>query len=273
MRIVDIKGGFGNQLFQYAFALNLQRQGHRVYAYFSKGYKNNEKTNSYSEKREIIIKSKDFGIKKMNITFYYLLELFKKIPLINNKFYEIIFEEEYNVNYKFKAVTSLNGFWQDLTIVENILDELKQVFLTKKILSKDKKNRTLVQVRRGDFLLMNKDLKISFYKESLLIIDSDISKIDFDVVTDDVEWVKSQKLFSYAKNIYPPSDNKKDVLELFKHMLKYKNYIVGNSTFCLWAALISSSTDSKVIIEKKFSEDIRLNETVNFSKWLVIKNS
>ena len=148
MRIVDIKGGFGNQLFQYAFALNLQRQGHRVYAYFSKGYKDNEKTNSYSEKREIIIKSKDFGIKKLNKTFYYLLELFKKIPLINNKFYEIIFEEEYNVNYKFKAVTSLNGFWQDLTIVENILDELKQVFLTKKILSKDKKNRTLVQVRR-----------------------------------------------------------------------------------------------------------------------------
>ena len=38
IRIVDIQGGFGNQLFQYAFALNLMKKGFKVFTYFGKEY-------------------------------------------------------------------------------------------------------------------------------------------------------------------------------------------------------------------------------------------
>ena len=66
IRIIDIQGGFGNQLFEYAFAMNLKKKGFKVYTYFGKDYENNKKNESYSEKRQIIIDSKEFGIKKLN---------------------------------------------------------------------------------------------------------------------------------------------------------------------------------------------------------------
>ena len=36
IRIVDIQGGFGNQLFQYAFALNLMKKGFKVFTYLKR---------------------------------------------------------------------------------------------------------------------------------------------------------------------------------------------------------------------------------------------
>ena len=48
-------------------------------------------------------------------------------------------------------------------------------------------------------------------------------------------------------------------LNLFKRMLTYKNFIVGNSTFTLWAALLSDK-NSKVIIDEKFSYQLNMND-------------
>tara|TARA_B100001057_G_scaffold498998_1_gene607953 strand:+ start:1603 stop:2427 length:825 start_codon:yes stop_codon:yes gene_type:complete len=273
IRIVDIQGGFGNQLFQYAFALNLMKKGFKVFTYFGKEYQKGKKNKSYSEERQIIIDSKEFGIKKLNTITYFFLEFFKRIPYFNNRYYKIIFEKDFDNQKKYNYITSFNGFWQDIVTVENSLDEIKKVFLNKKYLSKAEKSRTLVQVRRGDFVSFNNDLKIEFYESALLKINKIIEEIDFDVVTDDVEWVKNNSIFSNAKNIFPPSDDRNEVLNLFKRMLTYKNFIVGNSTFTLWAALISSDKNSKVIIDEKFSYQLNMNESKLFSDWIIVKNS
>lgn len=273
IRIVDIQGGFGNQLFQYAFALNLKKKGFRVFTYFGRDYQNIKKNKSYSEKRQIIIDSKEFGIKKLNKINYFLLELLKKIPYLNNKYYEIVFEKDFNDQRNYNFVTSFNGFWQDIKTVENSLHEIKKVFLINKYLSEVEKSRTLIQVRRGDFVSINKDLKVEFYETALSKISKVADEIDFDVVTDDVQWVRENNLFSNAKNIFPPSDDRNEVLKLFKQMLTYKNFIVGNSTFTLWAALISSDKNSKVILEEKFFHRLNMNESELFSNWITVKNS
>jgi len=270
IKIVDMQGGFGNQLFQYAFIYDLMKKGNNVFVFIGKGYNTKNNEDAYTEKREIIIRSNDFRISRLNKFLYYLLEIFKKIPILNKSYYEIVFEKEYNPDKKYKFITSLNGFWQDLTLVDNVIYDIRKVFYEKKILSNEEKKRTLVQVRRGDFKSVNNDLKITFYKEALLKINKNISKVDFDVVTDDVEWVKSNELFSKAKNIYPPTDNRESVLELFTKMLTYQNYIVGNSTFTLWAAIIAADVNSKVIIDKKFGEKIKTNESKNFLNWISI---
>tara|TARA_A100001011_G_C14313667_1_gene846871 strand:- start:2612 stop:3436 length:825 start_codon:yes stop_codon:yes gene_type:complete len=272
IRIVDIQGGFGNQLFQYAFALNLMKKGFKVFTYFGKGYQKGKKNTSYSEERQIIIESKEFGIKKLNTITYFFLELFKRIPYLNNRYYQIVFEKDFNNQKNNNYITSFNGFWQDIKIVENSLDEIKKVFLNKKYLSEVEKSRTLVQVRRGDFVSFNNDLKIEFYESALSKINNIIDEIDFDVVTDDVEWVKNNSIFSSAKNIFPPSDDRNEVLHLFKRMLTYKNFVVGNSTFTLWAALISSDDNSKVFIDEKFSHQLNMSESKLFSDWIIVKS-
>ena len=273
IRIIDIQGGFGNQLFEYAFAMNLKKKGFKVYTYFGKDYENNKKNESYSEKRQIIIDSKEFGIKKLNPITNFFLEFLKTVPYLNDKYYQIVFEKDFDNLKKYNFVTSFNGFWQDIKTVENSLDDIKKVFLNQNYLSNVAKSRTLIQVRRGDFISTNNDLKIEFYERAMLKLNKVVDEIDFDVVTDDVQWVKDNNLFSNAKNIFPPSDDRNEVLNLFKKMLTYKNFIVGNSTFTLWAALISSDKNSKVILEEKFFHKLNINESKLFSKWITVKNS
>ena len=113
-------------------------------------------------------------------------------------------------------------------------------------------------------------MKITFYKEALLKINKNISKVDFDVVTDDVEWVKNQKIFNKSDNIFPPSDEKDKVIELFSKMLDYKNFIIGNSTFSFWGALVGSNVDSKVVISKKFAQMLNLDLGKQFSNLIEI---
>ena len=79
--------------------------------------------------------------------------------------------------------------------------------------------------------------------------------------------------FPVQKIYFHQDDDRNEVLNLFKRMLTYKNFIVGNSTFTLWAALISSDKNSKVIIDEKFSYQLNMNESKLFSDWIIVKSS
>ena len=64
--LVEIKGGFGNQIFQFVFANQLKDEGYNVFInteYF-KFNKEETKDNTY---RKLIIKENIFGLKKINV--------------------------------------------------------------------------------------------------------------------------------------------------------------------------------------------------------------
>ena len=63
---------------------------------------------------------------------------------------------------------------------------------------------------------------------------------------------------------------KDKVIELFSSMLTYKNFIVGNSTFSFWGALVGSNTDSKIVISKKFAQMLNLDSSYQFSNLIEI---
>ena len=57
----------------------------------------------------------------------------------------------------------------------------------------------MVHVRRKDYLEMKEELSINYYKNAINIANKKIMNCQFDVFTDDFEWVKKQKLFNNAK--------------------------------------------------------------------------
>ena len=75
--IVDIFGGFGNQLFQISFALHLKQKGIKTYTYISDSLLNNE-NKEYQENRNLIISSSDFGITMLSKKHLYILDKYKK---------------------------------------------------------------------------------------------------------------------------------------------------------------------------------------------------
>ena len=74
--IVDIFGGFGNQLFQISFALHLKQKGIKTYTYISDSLLNNE-NKEYQENRNLIISSSDFGITMLSKKHLYILDKYK----------------------------------------------------------------------------------------------------------------------------------------------------------------------------------------------------
>ena len=141
--IVDIFGGFGNQLFQISFALHLKQKGIKTYTYISDSLLNNE-NKEYQENRNLIISSSDFGITMLSKKHLYILDKYKKNKILKNS-YQILTENDFIDYENLKYINSFNGFWQKIKYVEDNIDDLTRALsVNQKIkmgLSENKKKK------------------------------------------------------------------------------------------------------------------------------------
>ena len=267
--IVDIFGGFGNQLFQISFALHLKQKGIKTYTYISDSLLNNE-NKEYQENRNLIISSSDFGITMLSKKHLYILDKYKKNKILKNS-YQILTENDFIDYENLKYINSFNGFWQKIKYVEDNIDDLTRALsVNQKIkmgLSENKKKNTMLLVRRGDYEKSGLALDLNFYEKAMEKLDLTLG---YDIFTDDPSWVENQKIFENVSYIYPPSDQRDEVIDLFSEMLSYKNFVVGNSTFSFWGALLGSNEKSTVIISKDFYSKIELETNNKFNNWIKI---
>ena len=253
--IVDIMGGFGNQLFAICFGLQLQTNGFKVYYYFSDKKIAKDKEYNPSD-RQLVINPKNFGIKKLQKFHIYLLKFFKKN-------YRIIFESEINTSLEkifpdeYTFITSFNGQFQDCLLYENNKESIDNIILNDKVFKTTNslvdKSNTMLSVRRE---FGPSSLDLSFYEKALLLCNiKDNTKLK--IFSDDKLWVTKNKIFDECGYISSPSNKPEIVLKDFKMMINSKNFIVGNSTFSLFASLIGHDKDSIIVIEKNFYENIK----------------
>ena len=76
--------------------------------------------------------------------------------------------------------------------------------------------------------------------------ETQISKFNFDIFTDDIDWVNSHKIFKEANNIFYSSNSVEDTIETFSKMLVFENFIISNSTYSLIAALLGEKSNSNI---------------------------
>jgi hypothetical protein len=283
--VVNIKGGFGNQLFQYNFAKHLRDHGFKVKidnSFFISTVNKPEVTN-----RKEILNCDLFGFEKINKYENYLI---KKLILIGEKkrfkFFSTFYkkrifntfkEKNFNILSKFPRIVYCDGYWQDLDFMNDdanfIKSNLIKIPTIKEALTKSVlENSFMLIVRRGDYIKMEQDLKLDYYKQCIEIANNLANKPIINVFTDDVHWVKEQKIFNDVNSITGPEEDADNVTDLFSKMIQNKNYFVGNSTFSFFAALVGKSGDSKVYVAEPW---FRNRETKNLlhPEWLRIKNN
>ncbi len=280
--IVEIKGGFGNQIFQFAFAQHLRRLGYKV-----KVSLNHLNTNTHGiVKREIVISPQIYGFKEANINWVKLCKLLhkmsesRKASVIYKNFINPLFSKFSKLSNfeksKPKRLSYFDGYWQDVEILAKekkfIIESIEKVPLLEKCFEKKiKDGSTLVLVRRTDYLSMQEDLSVSFYENALHFCRNNVNNFNYEIFTDDIEWVNKQDCFSDALKIHPPSNEPSEILEIFNAMINFENYIVGNSTFSLVAAVLSETNNSRVIVSDPWFRNS--NKYMNYKKnWIKIKN-
>ncbi|MDA9017675.1 alpha-1,2-fucosyltransferase [Acidimicrobiia bacterium] len=261
--VVDIKGGFGNQVFQVAFSFFLESNGYKVFLNYEYFDLNNS--------RSLILRGDDFRLQKVDkikissFKLFNRLSLSNKVPklikeLLSRFFLKIKSTEEFKHINQLPNFLFCKGYFQDLSYLDSFRTEFEQYLQKKFKIMKVSKNfitssNTLLHIRRTDYVDMGEELNLDFYTKAISYCSEKVPNFEFDIFTDDLNWVKDNDVFKNAANIFEKkedhyTDEATETLNTFLAMLNYDNYIIGNSTYSLMAYEFSHSSNKKVIVAK-----------------------
>lgn len=215
---VKVKGGLGNQLFQYSFAIFL---------------KENLKIN-------INLDLSWFGeqnLRKFQLNDFLkepLLEIIKERPSICNRILSYRSEELFSFLLKKKIYTPINyydGYWQDIYYAKYLIFE--KFFKKEMFLKKNNEDYYVIHLRRGDFLNSGPHHVLSdeYYLKYINIFRDKITYILSSNKEDALNFLK--KIDLNAKFI-----DCNDV-EAFNIIYNASGGMASNSTFCWWAIFLS----------------------------------
>jgi hypothetical protein len=267
--IVNVIGGLGNQLFQYAVGRTLAERTGGVLKLDITEFKNYE-FHSYSLQH--------FNIKKEYPTKEELREFVRYRPrggrlgrLLNPLFADptlYIQEPSYTFNasiLELKPPCYLHGYWQSEKYFTSIEHIIRSEFTLATPLSDyakgvaeridASKEPVCLHVRRGDFAkhttvsAFHGTCSLEYYEEAINIIKKTISTPTFFVFSDDIDWAREHIKTGFPTEfVGQGAERNYEDLELMKHC---KHHILSNSTFGWWGAWLSKPQESKITIAPK----------------------
>ena len=289
--IVLMKGGLGNQLFQYAFARNIQlKYGYnniildvseldgikdREYELDKfvlpdecvKVYKGNEYA-AYSRRRNLLLK---FGMRFLPKSVYNLEAKGNKFIWDNSEYVNV--DDKINKS----ADVVINGYWQSekyfIDNVDTIFNDLK-IEDTGRFEKSDiykaisGTNSTCIHVRLTDYLNISEynTFGIEYYKQGIEYV-KERTDSTFFVFSDDVE--AAQKMLSpLAEKMQFVKYKGQDTLSDFFLMSQCNNFIMANSSYSWWAQYLGKKKDI-VVAPKKWNKSNEC-EDIYMDEWILI---
>ncbi len=254
--VVKIRGGLGNQLFQYAFYRSLSEKFDNVFidnSFFLKQFKRNFQLNKfpYIKYKVNNKKNRDAIICRDNPDFTYT-----PIPEIIDT--SLIFD----------------GYWQSEKYFQDYASLIKSELKPNTLIS-EKLNRIVqsgminvsIHIRRTDYVSQPDKhplQPIEYYADAI----SSLGKYDkLFVFSDDINWCK--KNLSFAKMHFV--DSLSDI-ESFWLMSMCTHNIIANSSFSWWAAWLNDNDNKTIIAPKNWFGKAMPNKTNDLipETWLQI---
>tara|TARA_Y100000389_G_C17439952_1_gene507940 strand:- start:208 stop:1047 length:840 start_codon:yes stop_codon:yes gene_type:complete len=273
--IVEIKGGLGNQIFQYSFSNYLKKMGFSI-KYNLDFYQTDDTNNT---QREFLLDTLNVELEPANLFYIKFINFLnflvnsrkinKILPFLKKHIFKYFKEKDFKSDDLFDHYPVFNyfdGYWQNN---ENLIIIQKNELFSKFRLSKTsfQNKKTMIHVRRSDYLQLGIELPLEYYVEAFKLLENKIGKFNFDIYTDDYGWVMKQEIFSSCQNIYTEKD---DTVTTFKNMIGYQHYIIANSTYSYLAALFGEEKLSQIMMPYKWSK----NKDENFlteNNWTKVK--
>jgi hypothetical protein len=288
MIIVALKGGFGNQLFQYAAGLHLSN-------HFKVPVKVD--TTLLDKPDPLIGTIRNFDLQHLqapptiatiseiqSVKGSTVIQFIEKFipPYKRNVFKEVEFR--YDTNFlKCKAAVYLKGYRQSELYFKPIEKNIRDAFILKDELIRNVKklaiklaqlNSVAVHVRRSDY---NKKgvkeyhgvLDETYYNQAIELAQSKITNPIFYVFSDDSEWVQ-QNLHFKAPVQFITNKESTTAISDFYLISNCKHQIIANSTFSWWAAWLNNY-ENKIIIAPRqwFATAINTSDLIP-STWIRI---
>lgn len=281
MIIVKIKGGLGNQLFQYALGRHVSQRFSVPLlldiSMYSEYNLHKYRLKNLNIKADIATNSE---IEKLSGGNSLSAKLARKFKVLRKSSFR---SEVHKFNYDPKLVFGnnlyLDGYWQNQMYFIDIRDILLGEFVSRNGLSisalkyanriKNSENSVSIHVRRGDYLGVKGIgvLSENYFKNAVDAIQSKYKNLTFYVFSDDISWCKAH--FKFVPNINFIENTKNEVDDLFLMSLCNHN-IIANSTFSWWGAWLNQFRQKCVIAPCGWRLDIVDSDRIVPPDWILI---
>ncbi|MFS1539932.1 MAG: alpha-1,2-fucosyltransferase [Candidatus Phlomobacter fragariae] len=267
--LVHLRGGLGNQLFQYATAYALAKNNDAELIIDNREYKKYKLHGGYRlnnfciEGREISIKDKllfPFFLSKLAWKYNFFVKNFRRYYI-----------EKFGLTDKIENFVVLIGYWQNAEYFKeyykNLVDIFTPIYIPKDGVKQYNEikfgNSVCMHIRRGDYISNPNALNfhgicsLDYYKKAVNYLNEKIKDPVFFVFSDDREWCDINIPFILGDKIKYNLINENDQETDLWLMSKCKHHIIANSTFSWWGAWLAQSSDQIVIApEPWFDIDI-----------------
>lgn len=265
MRLIKMIGGLGNQMFIYAFYLQMRKRfpGTRIDLSDMRHY---HAHNGYELDRVFGISDREFCIAK---PLKKVLEfLFFKVILERKQNLETM--EAFTKSYAYPFLY-FKGFYQSERFFKDVEGEVRQAFafdlnkanaesqtLAQQI--KEKPHAVSLHVRRGDYMepkfykRYGTVCSQAYFQRAVEMMLAQVPQAHFYIFSDDVEWVQQNLRLPRATVV--SCNRGADSWQDMMLMSLCRHNIICNSTFSWWGAWLNANPEKRVIAPSRWLADV-----------------
>jgi hypothetical protein len=290
MILVELNGGIGNQMFQYAAAKSLALH-HRTTLKLDISPGTDKSMPQELKPRQFDLHYFNLPDKvadTTNIDSFISRSALEKIkektkPNHKRKIYrEPFFHFDSNF-FDTETDVYLKGLWQSEKYFTSYKKEIKNIFqFTSETIKAfqevsfrlKQQNSVSIHIRRGDYLAKVSLevlglIPLEHYQNAIELINSKIPGSSFYFFSDDIQWVKEN--FQIPNATFVSGDISKDHVEDLYLMSQCRHNIIANSSFSWWSAWLNDNPEKIVIAPKKwFNKGPKDTQDLLPEKWIKI---
>jgi len=260
MKIVKVLGGLGNQMFQYAFAKELEaRSGERALLDLSR-YEDYALHNGFELERLFNVDfaaADESDIRRLSTQADSIVHRLRRKYLTKRTHY---IDKHFGFNpevFSLPGDRYYDGYWQSEKYFANARDSIRRMYSF--ALPLGRKNLDLLasmprplcslHVRRGDFL-RSKNMNICgepYYKNAICLIRERLQGGSIIVFSDDIDWCRASIDFSGIPAQFVDWNKGGESWQDMAMMARCDHNIVANSSFSWWGAWLNQNPDKVVV--------------------------
>jgi len=274
MVIIQIEGGLGNQMFQYALYLSFIDRGVTAKLDISK-FKNEFAHNGYELEKVFNLNASYCSVAEKPIlkALSKILHVLTKHPYKEKEHWQWVYHQEVaTIKLGF-----LKGYWQSEKYFLNISSKIREKFnfpspqgdKNKEALIKiTTHNSVSVHIRRGDYLTNSNPcfINIEYYFQAILIMNKKVDNPYYFVFSDDIKWARENIKESQIE--FVDWNTQKNSFIDMQLMSRCKHNIIANSSFSWWGAWLNSNPYKIVIAPQQWMPHLEKSGDIVPKDWL-----
>lgn len=289
MKIVRFQGGFGNQMFQYAFLVALQEKfQEEILADITM-------FDHYETHDFCLVDFFGMELKLANSSDLNKVTRYSKTALLQkliNKYLSpknTVFYEKTICKFDKSSFDDINdryyvGYWINTDYFNSVEAKIRKSFVFKReldiknqqVMYKISKSESVsIHVRRTNYIPTGDHLEcpLEYYKAAIDYIAQNKGNVSFFVFSDDIAWCKENfpPLMGDSACLFIDWNNERESHYIdMQLMAACRNNILANSTFSWWGAWLNTNSDKIVTVPKKWAERLEHDKGLILQDWKVL---